>query len=131
MNRVGLRGQDALGLLLRDPRRKCLMRNRDVLRDISNHIDALLDVLVEQVGAELGIEDAAGKKDERQNQKNRNKSDKQIRNNPARTTNVERRSSHERWFQTSLSIARMGVIGPSMKTILYLNRCKEGSRSTG
>ena len=47
VNRVGLRGQDALGLLLRDPWRECLMRNGDVLRDIRNHIDALLDVLVE------------------------------------------------------------------------------------
>src|SRR6266404_3121122 len=83
MHRVGLRGQDALGLLLRDPWRECLMRHRDVLRDIRNHIDALLDVLVEQVGPELGIENPASKKNERQNEQDGDKRDEQIRDNQA------------------------------------------------
>src|SRR6266446_6398422 len=48
---------------------------------------------------------------------------------PAMTKKAERRSSQERWFQTSLSVARMGVIVPSWKTLLYLNRCTEGSGS--
>ena len=55
------------------------MRKRDVLRDIRNHIDPLLDVFVEQIGAELGIEDAAGKKNERQNEQDGDKRDEQIR----------------------------------------------------
>jgi len=38
------------------------MRNGDVLRDIRNHLDAILDVLVQQIGTQLRIENAAGKK---------------------------------------------------------------------
>ena len=67
MNCAVLRGEDALGLFLRDSRRERLVRDSDVLRDILNHLDALLDVLVQQVGAKLGIENAPGKKNERQN----------------------------------------------------------------
>ncbi len=116
------------------------MRKRDVLRDIRNHIDPLLDVFVEQIGAELGIEDAAGKKNERQNEQDGDKRDEQIRDyqavaqaleQPASPPADEAHESQERWFQTSLSVARMGVIMLSRKTILYLNRCKEGSGSIG
>src|SRR6266850_5872110 len=45
--------------------------------------------------------------------------------NPPATTTVETRSGHVRRLQTSLRLARKGVIVPSTETILYLNRRNE------
>src|SRR5258706_86156 len=80
MNRMGLRGQDAFGFLSLNPRRKCLMPDRDVLREIRNHFDALLDIFMQQIGAQLGIKNTGGEKDQGHNKQDGDKSYKQIRN---------------------------------------------------
>ena len=83
MNRVGLGRQDTLRLVLRDTSRKRSVCDGNVLRDIRNHIDAVLDIFMQNIGAELRIEYASSKKNEGDNQQNRNDSDKQIRNDQA------------------------------------------------
>ena len=83
MNRVGLGRQDTLRLVLRDTSRKRSVCDGNVFRDIRNHIDAVLDIFMQNIGAELRIEYASSKKNEGDNQQNRNDSDKQIRNDQA------------------------------------------------
>ena len=46
------------------------MRGSNVIGDVGHHGDPLVDVVVEQVGAELRIQNLAGKDHERHNQKN-------------------------------------------------------------
>jgi hypothetical protein len=53
MNRVRLRRQDALRLLLGDASRKRSVCNGNVLRNIRNHLDAVLDIFVQEIGAKL------------------------------------------------------------------------------
>src|ERR1700730_279567 len=48
---------------------------------------------------------------------------------PAITKNPERRSSQERRFQTSFRLARSGVIGLSIETILYPNGTRKAAEA--
>ena len=68
MNRVGLGRQDTLRLVLRDTSRKRSVCDGNVFRDIRNHIDAVLDIFMQNIGAELRIEYASSKKNEGDNQ---------------------------------------------------------------
>jgi len=70
-----LRGQYALGLLLTYPLWQCRVRGGDVFRYICDHGDTLLQVFVQQVGAKLRIQNAAGEYsqcNDRQERYNRN-----------------------------------------------------------
>src|SRR5712692_4249608 len=81
MNRMRLCREDPLRLLHGDTGGKCVMRGGDVRRDIRNHIRALLDILMQKIGAQLGIQDSAGQKHQRDDQQNRNNRDKKISDN--------------------------------------------------
>ena len=59
------------------------MPDRDVLREIRNHFDALLDIFMQQIGAQLGIENTGGKKDQGHNEQDGDKCDKQVRDDQA------------------------------------------------
>ena len=83
MNRVGLGRQDTLRLVLRYTLRKRSVCDGNVFRDIRNHIDAVLDIFMQKIGAELRIEYASSKKNKGDNQQNRNDGDKQIGNDQA------------------------------------------------
>jgi hypothetical protein len=52
----------------------------NVLGDIRDHRNALLDVLVQEIGAQLGIQNSARQKNERHSQQDRNEGDEQICN---------------------------------------------------
>ena len=62
---VRFRGEDALRFVQGDARRKCLVRDGDMLGDIRDHLDALMEIFVEQVGTQLRIKNPGGKNDER------------------------------------------------------------------
>ncbi len=68
MDGMRLRGEDFLRIGLRDARRQSFVRDRDVLRDVRDHFDAVLNVLVQEVGAKLRIQNAPGDKDKRDDQ---------------------------------------------------------------
>ena len=60
--------QDALRFTLRDSGRERLMCDGNVLGDIRDHCNALLDILVQEIGAQLGIQNSARQKNERHSQ---------------------------------------------------------------
>ena len=59
------------------------MPDRDVLREIRYHLDALLDIFMQQIGAELGIENTGGEQDQGHNEQDGDKCDKEVRNDQA------------------------------------------------
>src|SRR6266852_3549227 len=83
VNRMRLRRQNALRLSFRDARRERLMRDGDVFRDIRDHVYALMDVLVQQVSTQLGIENTGRKHNQRYDRQNRDSRNKQISNDQA------------------------------------------------
>ena len=56
------------------------MRNGDVLGDIRYHCNALLNILVQEIGAQLGVQNTAGQQYQRHDQQNGNEGDEQIGN---------------------------------------------------
>ncbi len=78
MDCVRLGRQDALRFVLRHASGENLVSDGNVLRDIRDHLNSLLDVLVQKIRAQLGIQNAARQKYERHNQQDGNEGDEQI-----------------------------------------------------
>src|SRR5216683_4873427 len=83
MNRVGLRRQDSFRFFLRDRGGKRLMRYGNVCRNIRDHFHSAMNILIQEVSAELRVKNATHKKNERHYQQNRDERDEQIGNDQA------------------------------------------------
>src|SRR6202521_2837663 len=78
MHCMRLGGQDALRFAFRDTGRERFMRDGNVFRDVRDHFNALLDVLVQKIGAQLRIQNTARQKNERHSQQDGDEGDEQI-----------------------------------------------------
>src|SRR6266581_3580734 len=83
MNRVGLCRQDSLRFFLRDRGGKRLMRYGNMRRNIRDHFHSAMNILIQEVSAELRVKNATHKKNECNDQQNRDERDKQVANNQA------------------------------------------------
>ena len=64
MNGVGLLREDSFRFVLVNARRQCPVRDGNMLRNIRDHFDALVDVLVKKVSAQLRIKNPGREHDQ-------------------------------------------------------------------
>ena len=81
---VGLIGEDCFRFLLLEPfgPGSGICRG-DMLGNVANHFDAAVNVFVEEIGAELGVENSAGENDEREDQEDRDDGDEEVSDDEA------------------------------------------------
>ena len=83
VNKMRLRGKDALRFLLGHILWQCSMRGGNVLGDVGHHGNAPVDVVVKQIGAQLRIQNLPCQDDESQYQEYGNDRDEEVSNDQA------------------------------------------------